>query len=222
MPKLKSLRGAIGAYGRVAAGGIVEVDETAAKKMLATKRFVTASDKDIEAAQKAQKTALKVEVEGATSGFLPMPDKPHANDRLKQLIDSGTLTVDEARKFVNLQIELAPDELRQAIQREFADAVETISARRNDLTDVARDLDEREAALDRREAELESRTAALNSRDLAAASSMAPTADAADLQSASDAHTGGASQSAPPANGATDGDQAKAKPETAPAKKVSK
>ena len=59
MPKLKSLRGAIGSYGRVAANGIVDVDEPTAKRLLDTKKFVRATEKDIEAAQAAQKTARK-------------------------------------------------------------------------------------------------------------------------------------------------------------------
>lgn len=75
MPKLKALRGAVGSYGRVAAGGIVEVDESAAEKLIRTGRFVRASAADIEAAQKAQKAALATAVPGAGKGFMPMPER---------------------------------------------------------------------------------------------------------------------------------------------------
>ena len=71
MPKLKSLRGAIGSYGRVAAGGIVEVSDEEAKKLLKTKRFVAATAADIAAAQKRQEAELAVQTVGATPGFEP-------------------------------------------------------------------------------------------------------------------------------------------------------
>lgn len=52
MAQLKSLRAQVGVYGHVRANGIVEVDEPTAKKLLATKRFVRATEADIAAAQK--------------------------------------------------------------------------------------------------------------------------------------------------------------------------
>lgn len=69
MPKLKALRGAIGSYGRVAAGGIIDVDQAAEQKLLKTKRFVAATAEDIAAAQKAQKRYLKLNLPGVPAGF---------------------------------------------------------------------------------------------------------------------------------------------------------
>ena len=79
MPKLKALRGAIGSYGRVAAGGIIEVDQATEQKLLKTKRFVTATAKDIAAAQKAQKRFLKLNLPGAPAGFPAIAGAAAAN-----------------------------------------------------------------------------------------------------------------------------------------------
>lgn len=80
MPKLKSLRGSIGAYGRVSAGGIVEVSEPEAEKLLKTKRFVRATDADIAAAKVAQDRFLAAGT-GAGAGFPPFPEASAAADR---------------------------------------------------------------------------------------------------------------------------------------------
>lgn len=58
MAKLKALRPSVGNYGRVAANGIVEVDDNEAKKLITTGRFVKANAADIEAAQKRLKAVL--------------------------------------------------------------------------------------------------------------------------------------------------------------------
>ena len=157
MPKLKSLRGAVGSYGRVAAGGIVDVDETQARKLLATKRFVQASESDIAAAQKAQKAALAIKVTGATPGFAPLPEKPQPNDRLQEMIERGVLTVDEARKFTALQIQLSPEEIQTMLRREADDATAQIDAAKADLQALSAELDEREAEIVKRETDLEER-----------------------------------------------------------------
>ncbi|SHL80432.1 hypothetical protein SAMN05444389_101434 [Paracoccus solventivorans] len=73
MAKLKSLRGAVGTYGRVTAGGIVDVDETMAEKLVKTGRFVRASEADIEAAQAAQQATLATAIPGLGAGFVPLP-----------------------------------------------------------------------------------------------------------------------------------------------------
>lgn len=73
MAKLKSLRGAVGTYGRVTAGGIVDVDETMAEKLVKTGRFVRATAADIEAAQTAQQAALATAIPGLGAGFVPLP-----------------------------------------------------------------------------------------------------------------------------------------------------
>lgn len=73
MAKLKSLRGAVGTYGRVTAGGIVDVDETLAEKLVKTGRFVRASAADVAAAQAAQQAALATAIPGLGDGFVPLP-----------------------------------------------------------------------------------------------------------------------------------------------------
>ncbi|MFB2530709.1 hypothetical protein ACEYYA_00910 [Paracoccus sp. p3-h83] len=45
---LKSLRPAVGIYGTVPKGGVVEVDEATGKKLLKTGRFVQATEADID------------------------------------------------------------------------------------------------------------------------------------------------------------------------------
>lgn len=160
MPKLKSLRGAVGSYGRVAAGGIVDVDETQARKLLATKRFVQASESDIAAAQKAQKAALAVTVTGATPGFAPLPEKPQAIDRLQEMLERGVLTADEARKFTALQIQLSPEEIQDMLRREADDATAQFAAAQADQDARQAELDEREAALTAREEALAAAQAA--------------------------------------------------------------
>lgn len=80
MPKLKSLRGAIGVYGRVAAGGIIEVDDPTAKTLLQTKRFAVATDADITAAQARLDADLKARVIGAAPGFSAMPQMEAISD----------------------------------------------------------------------------------------------------------------------------------------------
>lgn len=157
MPKLKSLRGAVGSYGRVAAGGIVDVDETQAQKLLATKRFVQASESDIAAAQKAQKAALAIKVTGATPGFAPLPEKPQAIDRLQEMIERGVLTVDEARKFTALQIQLSPEEIQTMLRREADGATAQIDAAKADLQALSAELDEREAKIVERETDVAER-----------------------------------------------------------------
>lgn len=151
MPKLKALRGAVGSYGRVAAGGIVEVDESAADKLIKTGRFVRASAADIEAAQKAQKAALATAVPGAGKGFMPMPEKGKGLDRLEQMVERGEITQEKARELVSLQISLSTDEVRAFIEKEGKALDERLAKAAADLDKRAEELDQREQALDARE-----------------------------------------------------------------------
>jgi len=160
MPKLKSLRGAVGSYGRVAAGGIVDVDETQARKLLATKRFVQASESDIAAAQKAQKAALAVTVTGATPGFAPLPEKPQSADRLQKMIEAGEITPEEARTMARLQISVSTEEVQALIQREADEIAAQFAAAQADQDARQAELDEREAALTAREEALAAAQAA--------------------------------------------------------------
>lgn len=145
MPKLKSLRGSVGSYGRVAAGGIVEVDENTAKKLLETKRFVSATAEDIKVAQKA--AAVNKTAVGATPGFGHLPEPPKRLDRLQEMIDRGVLTPSEARKLVDLQIALSPDEVKAAIESQIVEATAEYDRRERELEDRAAELDAREAKL---------------------------------------------------------------------------
>lgn len=72
MPQLKSLRSQVGSYGRVAANGIVEVDEPTARRLLDTKRFVAATAADIKAAQGRMADYVAGRAEGEGLGFAPI------------------------------------------------------------------------------------------------------------------------------------------------------
>lgn len=168
MPKLKALRGAVGSYGRVAAGGIVEVDEPAASKLLKTGRFVRATDQDIAAAQKAQKAVLAAQTPGTGAAFMPMPDAPSSDDRLSQMVQRGEISRDKAKEFASLQIALSTDEVQAFIQEEgdrikaeVAAAQEGLDARDRKLDQRAETLQIRDQELDEREAELAERESAL-------------------------------------------------------------
>lgn len=158
MPKLKSLRGAIGSYGRVAAGGIVEVSDEEAKKLLKTKRFVTASPVDIAAAQKRLEGELAVKTVGATPGFSAMPAKPETTDRLSQMVERGEIDPDKAREFVGLQISLSTEEVQGFIKAEADKIWAEVAA-------AQAELDAREQALVDREEELGKRAANLQARE---------------------------------------------------------
>lgn len=162
MQKLKSLRGAIGTYGRVAAGGIIEVDHDKAAKLTKSGRFVVATDDDIATAQAAQKKALAAQTAGVAPGFAPMPEAPASQDRLLALIERGEITPAEAKKLARVQIEFSTQEIQALIQRE-ADGVMA------ELATVKEDLDAREQDLSAREAELASREIALAEREAAVA-----------------------------------------------------
>jgi hypothetical protein len=150
MAKLKSLRGAVGSYGRVAAGGIIEVSDADAEKLLKTRRFVRASAEDIAAAERAQQQFLKVGAVGATPGFAPMPEPPPNQDRLSAMIAGGQITEAKAKELVALQINISDDEIRSFIETEMAAAAKA-------LEQGAEDLRLREEALADREKELEAR-----------------------------------------------------------------
>lgn len=176
MPKLKALRGAVGSYGRVAAGGIVEVDEPAASKLLKTGRFVRATDQDIAAAQKAQKAVLAAQTPGTGAAFMPMPDAPSSDDRLSQMVQRGEISRDKAKEFASLQIALSTDEVQAFIQEEgdrikaeVAAAQEGLDARDRELDQRAETLQIRDQELDEREAELAEREAELAERESALA-----------------------------------------------------
>jgi len=175
MAKLKSLRAARGSYGRVAAKGIVDVDEDKAAKLKKTGHFVDATEADIKAAQKAQSAALAVRVKGVSPGFTAIPEKPAGADRLQAMIDRGDISADDARRLSAMQIELAPEEIRALIQRDLAEASARIEADQGELDARAAKLDARETALDDRAADLDRRQA-----DLDAAAPAAPEAKATD------------------------------------------
>lgn len=157
MAKLKALRGGIGAYGRVKANGIVEVSDTDAKVLLATKRFVVASEADIAKAQKAQSDFLKVESKGATSGFAPMPDKPLNQDRLSAMIEAGQIDRAKAKELVALQINLSDDEVREAFERDLAAVAEEMRVKSTELEARESELTAQREALAAREQDLEAR-----------------------------------------------------------------
>lgn len=161
MPKLKSLRGAVGTYGRVAAGGIVDVSEADAKKLLGTKRFVTATDADIAAARKRQEAELAVETVGATPGFSAMPTPPNTADRLSQMIERGQIDRQKAKELVALQINLSTEEVQSFIQSEADKVLAEISAEQSRLTAIEQALSDREDQLAKREADVDAREKAL-------------------------------------------------------------
>lgn len=143
MPKLKALRGSIGSYGRVAAGGIIEVDDNVAEKLVKTKNFVKATTADIAAAQEAQAAFLKTDVPGATAGFAPVP--------------TGTTPIED--EFSALEI----DQQRAVLEKASAE----MQAEAKRLHDLGDDLHKRgveladlEAALALKADELETMAAA--------------------------------------------------------------
>ena len=80
--KLKALRAKVGAYGRVAANGIVEVDVSDAERLVKTGGFVKATEDDIKAAQKRQKEFLNSRPAGY-AGFSPLPSDTAAAEKAK-------------------------------------------------------------------------------------------------------------------------------------------
>lgn len=164
MVKLKALRGAVGTYGRVAAGGIIDVDHTQSDKLKKTKLFVDATEADIEAAQKAQKAALALNVSGASAAFMPIPTPtpPATADRLSGLIADGTLTTGQARSLVDLELRLSTDEIQAFIKAES----DKIFA---EMSDAHRALDERQTSLRKLEADLNAAQFALDAREAAVA-----------------------------------------------------
>lgn len=171
MPKLKSLRGAIGTYGRVAANGIVEVDDAHAEKLLKTKNFVRATAKDIEAAQRRREAEIDSPAIGATPGFSAMPEAPQSLDRLQEMIERGAITADEAEKLTSLQLSLSSEEV-QTMMKKAADEL------RAEFDGKAEKLDQRTAELDARESELTAQEAALLEREKALADAKAGAAAA--------------------------------------------
>lgn len=159
--KLKSLRGALGSYGRVKAGGIVEVTDDQARKLKATKRFVDATPADITAAQKAQEAAMAVQVQGVSPGFQSVAAPAASISRLQDLISRGDIGVAEARRLVGLQIDLAPEEIRAQILEDVADGKAELDRLRAAHDERQDELDGRQEALDARAAELDARQAQL-------------------------------------------------------------
>lgn len=175
MAQLKSLRGAVGSYGRVAAGGIVEVTDDEAKKLLKTKRFVPATDADIAAAQDRKKAELKSATVGATAGFTAMPEKPAATDRLSELVQSGQLDLDKARELVALQINMSDDDIKNFLEAEMGRFAEDLKGQHSELetlkiehankvTEDEAKLADRAEELDRREQDLAARAKELDER----------------------------------------------------------
>jgi chemotaxis protein histidine kinase CheA len=163
MPKLKALRGSIGTYGRVAAGGIVEVDDAEAKKLLETKRFQRASDADVKAAQAAQRKFLKVAVAGATPGFAPVAEAPQPVEDA-----FGALEIEQQRAEIQRGIEAL------AAEASRLSAIEAQLIERHDLQE------DRHADLKRREEDLQKREEALAASAAEKAQKQAAEADAAD------------------------------------------
>lgn len=187
MPKLKALRGAIGSYGRVAAGGIIEVDKAAADKLVKTGRFVAATEKDFAAAQQAQKAALAVAVPGAGPGFMPMPKQPAAADRLSQMVERGEISRSKAKELVSLELSLSTDEIRAFIQKEADEIAAQIDTARQDIDARAQELDAREAAMAEREQDLEKREADIADREKANAGADEKANAAAEAKAKADA-----------------------------------
>lgn len=192
MPKLKSLRGAVGVYGRVAANGIVDVSEDLADKLLKTKRFVRATDADIAAAQDRQQKELAVETAGATPGFSALPAPPATTDRLSEMIERGQIDPVKARELVALQINLSPEEIHNFIKAETEKVLAEIAAAQAILDEHEAALTERENGLARKEADLAAAQVALDDRErvlsereaeIAAATEAAPGGDAEAAQS---------------------------------------
>ncbi|SEN90618.1 colicin import membrane protein [Paracoccus alcaliphilus] len=167
MPKLKALRGAIGSYGRVAAGGIIEVDQAHADKLIKAGNFVAATQKDVAAAQKAQKAALALAVPGAGPGFMPMPKQPASVDRLSQMVERGDISRDKAKELVSLELSLSTNEVRAFIQKEADEITAQIDAARRDIDARAQELDAREATMAARAQELDKREADIADREKA-------------------------------------------------------
>lgn len=138
MAHLKALRSAIGSYGRVAANGIVEVDESHADKLLDTKNFVRATDEDIEAAQKAQKDWLRLGGQGTSALFAPLATPPA---QIEDAFDAAE--IDQQRA------------LLKAAQEKLV--VETTR-----LEAWQGDLDTRQQQLNARDGELQTRQTALD------------------------------------------------------------
>lgn len=187
MAKLKSLRAASGSYGRVAAHGIIDVDDAQAKKLKATKRFVDATPADIEAAQKRQAGALAVQAQGAAPGFAAIAEPPAGIDRLQDMIKRGGISPEDARRLVAYQIEVSPAEvqaqIREDVERATAE-IETqrtaMDARQAELDGHAAELADREQSMAEAAKDLDAREAALHAVPPAAEDGDATDADAAD------------------------------------------
>lgn len=204
MPQLKSLRGAMGSYGRVTARGIVDVTEPEAEKMIKTGRFVKATPDDIEAAKATLQASLTIGATGATTGFSAMPEKLQPADRLQKMIEAGEISPAEAKMMARLQISVSTEEVQALIKREADEIAAQIAT-------AQADLDERQAELDQREADLIAREDAI-----AAAEEVQPTPPAVDA-AATDTEAG---KSVPEA-GAKQTSEGKDRPEAA-AKKAAK
>lgn len=126
MIKLKALRGAVGVYGRVRAGGIVEVEQKDVDKMLKTGRFVRATDADLEAAVAAQEQYLAVANVGAAAGFAPIATKPDPAEgqaagmefdaREKLLREREAAVAAEEKRLDDLRAQIVEEGARLAIQ----------------------------------------------------------------------------------------------------------
>lgn len=194
MPKLKSLRAASGSYGRVAANGIIDVDDAQAKKLKATKRFVDATPADIDAAKKRQADALAVQAQGAAPGFAAIAEPPAGIDRVQDMIARGAMSINDAKRLVDLQIQFSPAEIQGVIKGEADRVMAEIETHRDALDARKAELDARQAELDGHAAELadreqsmaeaakdlDAREAALHAVPPADQDGDAPDADAAD------------------------------------------
>lgn len=191
MARLKALRGSIGTYGRVAAGGIVDVDDAEAKKLLETKRFERATDADLKAAQAAQEKFLKVAVAGAAPGFAALAEPPPpVEDEFAALeIDEQRAELDRAKQSLASEAARLGEVEAGLIERHGVQEArhEDLNRREDDLVKregslaMSRSTAEEEAKrLHDWEADLNQREEALKAPQTEAPEQKTPEADAAD------------------------------------------
>ena len=161
MAKLKSLRASVGAYGRVAAGGIIEVEEKDVKKLTDTHRFVPATETDIETAQKAQAEHLKVAVVGAGASFAPMPPvvSPAENEVITLKLQADAEELEGVMEGLK-----AETERLQAFEASLQQRQETVEAGEADLALKRQKLEEEISRLQSRADEVQAQEVDLAAR----------------------------------------------------------
>jgi len=135
MAKLKSLRASVGAYGRVAARGIVEVEENDVKKLTEKGLFVRATPEDIETAQRVQAERLKLAVIGAGATFEHVAAGPAPIEDELQAMELADLRVKLDERAQTLHVEAA----RLQGEADRLTALEGSLAERRQQLDLAAD-----------------------------------------------------------------------------------